>query len=110
MSVIIPEKLMKQLQELVAGKFVTFYEIKEQRHNSFLSPIYTSYQQVQEMQDSSASVTKRIRLMEVKELFVKPYDKEQSRLELLYNLEKEVEELRKLKESVANIKSVIGKI
>ena len=105
MKIQVPDKIMKQLKEFVADKIVVCYEKKYQV--SHYNPIYAAYQQVQELHNSSLSVIKITRPMRVEDIFNNDNKEEQDQLEQLFNLEKEVEQLRQLKASIDNIKNVL---
>lgn len=92
-----PDKLQKQLDDFFKGKSIDlYYGYTPSHHKQF---------------------TQNIGLTTCKDtvsMTIHNYNKitsdEQRRLKYLYDLEKEVMELRKLKESITNIKSVLGEI
>jgi hypothetical protein len=117
----IPDKLMRQLNELVKDKFVEAYILEHNRPSLgnpyyYVSRPYLSVHwdveapKVQPQEPVKAlTIIKYYRNMEVSDLFSSA-DAEQIKLEKQFEQEMELVELRKLKESVANIKTVIGSI
>ena len=105
----IPTKLLSQLQELFKGKYVEYYveitPLSTSRQDAGV--IYNGYYNgLNTIMDQTASVKKMQREMKVEDLFNTADDKEQTKLRYLYMLEKESEELRKLKASMEHLKSV----
>jgi hypothetical protein len=108
----IPDKLMRQLNELVKDKFVEAYILEHNRPSLGNPYYYVSRPYLSVHWDVEAP---KVQPQEpVKALTIIKYyrnmDAEQIKLEKQFEQEMELVELRKLKESVANIKTVIGSI
>lgn len=101
----IPTKLLSQLQELVKGKYVEYF-VEMSYLSTSRQDAGVIYSGINAIIDQTASVKKLQRKMRVEDLFNKLDDKEQIKLRYLYTLEKESEELRKLKASMEHLKSV----
>ena len=105
--VTIPDKLKKQLEELIKDKFITIYSDAPQNHHIssalFLNTAYGSNQ----IKEHTKSVVKTIQEMTIYDIFgnndYNNLDK-QKKLELIFNLEKEVEQLNKIKNSIDVLK------
>ena len=121
---IIPDKLQKQLEELIKGKFVVAYRHVLRRKAVVYNPghhavdprtynklVFYGPDGVEVVLDQTKSVAKTERPMVIADLFssVRLPSEEQNNLKYLFELEKEVEELRKLKQSVETIKDVFNK-
>lgn len=105
--VTIPDKLKKQLNELVKDKFVTVYTERPKIISLTANTVYYGTYGIQPVTDETKSVIKTTRQMTMYDLFdsrdYKQHE-EQKRLELIFNLEKEVEQLNKLKNSIDTLK------
>lgn len=105
--VTIPDKLKKQLEELVKDKFITVYSDTPQNvyisTTLFLNTPYGSGQ----IKEHTKSVVKTTQPMTIYDIFsnnnYNSIDK-QKQLELIFNLEKEVEQLNKVKNSIDVLK------
>lgn len=105
--VTIPDKLKKQLEELVKDKFITVYsDAPENIYISgslYLNTAFCSNQ----IKEHTKSVVKTIQPMTIYDIFgnndYNSADK-QRKLELIFNLEKEVEQLNKVKNSIDLLK------
>lgn len=108
--VIIPDKLKKQLNELVEGKLIAVYSERPKHISCTVNTVYYGTHSIQPVTDETKSVIKTTRQMTVYDIFdnrdYKAHE-DQKRLELIFNLEKEIEQLNKLKNSIDNIKSFI---
>ncbi len=111
--VTIPDKLQKQLEEIIKDKFVIYYEtmVERRRYKSIqLNPLYNTnplYEHPlhKELEDQALSIVKITRPMTLKDLFSEKNVDEN--LQNMYNIEKEVIQLRKLKNSIDNIKTFL---
>ena len=121
---IIPDKLQKQLEELIKGKFVVAYRPTTALRLNIHNPVYhavdpRTYNKLvfygpdgmEVVLDQTKSVAKTERPMVIADLFSQGRlpSVDQNELKYLFELEKEVEELRKLKQSVETIKDVFNK-
>jgi len=98
---LIPEKQMKQLKELVSDKFVSYY----QRNYPTFGSIHPELYEIPI--DMTKTVKKLTRKMEVADLFNKSTSSEQELLGIIFGLEKEIADLRVLKDSIGHIKNLI---
>ena len=119
---LIPRKLYNQLCDIVNKKFVISYRpTKDLRINNYnttgfaVDPhtvgklCFFGPNGAEEVVEQTKSVAKTLRRMEIKDLFNNAVNSEFERLQYLFELEKEVEELRKLKQSVETIKDMFKK-
>lgn len=95
----LPEKLKKELELYIKDKFIASYR----RHlpGEYVHP----YQMIPT--EVSITINKYVRPMLIDDLFQSFDDpEEQKNLQKIFELEKELIELRKLKDSINNIKSI----
>lgn len=113
---LVPTKLHNQLEELVKSKIVVSYRpVTQTQILDYNIPnrslIFNGPNGIEFVVDYTKSVAKTERPMVIEELFTtgKLPSKEQNDLKYLFELEKELEELRKLKQSVDTIKDMFKK-
>lgn len=104
------KKHEKELKKLVENKFVCTYHRKNSYPKYTISPISGpgSFNPYDTKEHCSLTIVKLERPMTVSDLFTQHNLNEDYKK--IYELELELEELRKLKSSIVNIKSVLGEI
>lgn len=102
---LIPEKILKQLEELIKNKLVVTYRTFKQS-DPYKGQVFIGEYGQENLIDSTSSVIKTRRPMVIEDLF-KSNNEEQTRLARLMELEKIEEEFKELKRSIDNIKGIL---
>lgn len=100
------KKAQKLLEDYIQGKYFTYYSMEYPvRYNYYLHDRVIEENRNLSTEESNG-VFKITRKMQINDVFIENDDK-QDNLKRIFDLGKELQELRKLKSSINNIKSYI---
>ena len=109
--IVISDKIKNELEKLIANKYVTNYRETSKittEGNGNYKLVYHGIDGIETVRDRTNSVCLTIRPMVYSDIFNTTIDRDRERLQYLFELEKEVEELRKIKHGIDAIKSLLN--